>query len=255
MTAYENRLYQLNGFPENLAQQVEANFFQKVDCSAADVLIEVEANNGNVRWDADKRSNWTRFILSLLLRCPEDLPLLRKKFLSEINSTVDSDEDKYRTLRDLGDPETFSDFLKSLSEAQKEKNFFELFISLMNSTSTGGYINSMHWRFRFISTSDVTLFSSDRPVIRTNALKPPFGHLLLPVGPRCLFIAASTSTLLDQLNDVSDRQIALECNRQILGASVKFAYGLNDTLIQYVQKHFGTGRQTRLVETMFNIQK
>lgn len=125
----------------------------------------------------------------------------------------------------------------------------------MNSKSMGSYINSMHWRFRFISTHDVTLFSSDRPVIRTNALKPPLGHLLLPVGPRCLFIAASTSTLLDQINVVSDRQIALECNRQILGASVKFAYGLNDTLIQFVQKHFGTRRQTRLVETMSKIQE
>ena len=124
MTAYEAKLYQLNGFPENLAQQVEANFFQKVDCCAANVLAEVEATNGKVTWDADKRSNWTRFILSLLLRCPEDLPLLRKKFLSEFTRTADIDEDRYRVIRDLGDPETFSRFSQVAARSPDRKELF-----------------------------------------------------------------------------------------------------------------------------------
>ena len=248
-TGYLSRLYELRGFESSLAQQIEAKFFSKVDSLAAEVLTEVEMNHSMI-WTTAKRSAWSRFVVSLLMRCPEDLDLLRSLWASRFEETDQTQEAKYRESRGVSDPETFAEYIRALNPVEKEKYFFEVFLSLLDNPSVGSKFNYMHWDFINLDTDGTELFSSDRPIIRTNGLASPNGHLVLPVGPRRLFLAANNRSFISEIRRANARQLMLECNRQVVAASVKFSYSSSDSNKAFVQKHFGTVHQPRIASSL-----
>lgn len=248
-TAYVDRLYELRGFEPHLAQQIEEKFFKSVDSLASDVLDEAY-QSGTVKWNAEKRSAWTRFIFSLLVRCPEDLVELRQLWFSDFISTNDQQEQLYAELRQEGDPRTFSDFLESTDLAERERYFFEIFLRIIDSQRAGDYFNSMHWQFIDLDVPSDTLFTSDRPIIRTNGLTGSRSHLVLPVGQRKLFVAANSENFIEAIGRRSHRQLMLECNRRVVGSAVKFVYSKSEDRREFVLKHFGTTPQRRIVQTI-----
>ena len=110
-TGYEERLYELKGYEAKLAQQVEDTFFKPVDTWASASLDLLEAHGHYAPWDNQSRSAWSRFILSLLLRCPEDIAMFREWWHEDFSATDAEAEARYQEVRGSGDPETFSDYL------------------------------------------------------------------------------------------------------------------------------------------------
>lgn len=77
-TGFERRLYEMRGFSSELAQQVEEKFFKPVDTKASEALALLEQLGHTAEWTDETRSAWSRFIVSLLLRCPEDIETFRE---------------------------------------------------------------------------------------------------------------------------------------------------------------------------------
>src|SRR3984957_16543181 len=60
----------------------------------------------------------------------------------------------------------------------------------IDSKKLGQYINDLYWRVIEIHGS-FTLMTCDRPIVMTNGLDRPDGHLALPISPEKLFVAAN----------------------------------------------------------------
>ena len=247
-TGFEERLYELKGYEPDLAQQVEEQFFKPVDTWASDSLDLLERHGHHAPWDGHSRSAWTRFILSLLLRTPEDIAIFREWWHEDWSQTDDELEANYRAKREPTDPETFSEYLARQPIAEIERHQFDIFYSLVDHASVGGKINEMHWRVLRSPDSAPTYLTSDRPVIRTNGLAQKGGHLALPIGPRLLFIASHDTELLENVRKADQVGLVKECNRQVVESASRFVYGIDDQQFRFIENRFGKTPQPRLMQ-------
>lgn len=250
-TGYLYRLYELKEFEPALAQQVEQRFFKSVDTSASEALQLMEQRGNSVRWNSGLRSAWTRFILSLLLRCPEDLEIFRSGWAKSLASTDDVSEAAYVEARSPGDPETFAEFMKRLPTATFEQTLFNLLMKLLDNPKVGQTINDMHWHVIDVPETAPALFTSDRPVILTGNLNHPRSHIALPIGPKKLFVAAKEIDFIQAISRTNLSSLAIECNRLVVGGAVKYVYAQNDGCLRFVQNRMSKIKQRRLLEVLF----
>ena len=62
-----------------------------------------------------------------------------------------------------------------------------------------------------------------------------------------MFVAATDHEALKLIFGMRQRDLVLETNRQVADYAVKYVYGIDDKQLPFVQKHFGTKEQPRLV--------
>ena len=72
-TGFLDRLYEKRGVPQSIAQQVEDKFMSPVDNFAAKALDLIETDVDKIKNDAEQRSAWSLFLITLMSRMPEDL--------------------------------------------------------------------------------------------------------------------------------------------------------------------------------------
>lgn len=251
-TGFVKKLYEIHGLPRSLAQQVETAFFQPVDTWASDALQKLESGCSESEWTDHERSAWTRFILSLLLRCPEDVELLREAWPSRFHSTSLEQEQEYADAKTARDPPTFAEWLRRRPKAEQETQMFRVFRELVDHDRIGEKINNMIWRVVEFYGDIPSLLTSDHPVIRTESLAHRDGHLALPIGPRKLFVAAHESGFLATLESSDRVLLAKRCNKYVVEAAVRFVYGIDDRQLRFVQNRIGIKPQRRLIETLLS---
>ena len=249
-TGYQERLYELKGFEPSLAQQVEEKFFKPLDTWASNALTMLERHGHQASWDSHSRSAWTRFLLSLLLRCPEDIEAFREWWHEDFSRTDADAEARYQAARGAEDPETFAEFLAGQPLGIKERHQFQVFYSLVDHDSVGGKINEMDWRVLQSPPAAPAFLTSDRPIIRTNGLDQEGDHIALPIGPRLLFIASHDRGLLDGVLRTNQIALVKECNRQVVEGASRFVYGIDQNQARFIQNRFGRTPQPRLMESI-----
>ncbi|PTV70220.1 DUF4238 domain-containing protein [Agrobacterium pusense] len=255
-TGFENRLYEMKGHDPTLAQRFEELYFKPLDTKAAESLELLYRHGHLAPWTPETRSDWTRFMLSLLLRCPEDIKMFRDWWTEDFGRTDPETEAKYRQQRQPGAPETFSEFLIGQPERVREAAMFTMLNTLLEGESVGTHINQMHWRVLQTPASAPLLLTSDRPVIRTNGLDSAGSHIALPIGPRFLFIASHDTQFLQGLLKANQMELVKECNRQVVGSAVRFVFASDERQKSFIQKWFGKQPQPRLMESIVgNLRK
>ncbi|NEJ94344.1 DUF4238 domain-containing protein [Rhizobium leguminosarum] len=247
-TGYQERLYEMQGFEPELAQQVEEKYFKPIDTMAADALELLYKHGHAAPWTSKSRTAWTRFVLSLLLRCPEDIEAFRGWWHDDFGRTDPEGEERYRETRGPDDPATFAEYLDGQPLTVKEKYLFEVLNSLLEHDSVGTNINNMNWRVLETPASAPRLLTSDRPVIRSNSLKGEKSHVALPIGPRLLWIASNDMRFLNDLRGIDQTRLVKECNRQVVEGAVRFVWSADESQTRFIEKRFGNQPQPRLIE-------
>lgn len=247
-TGYVDRLYALRGFPEHLAHQVEEKFFRAVDSSAADALRVLEGGGSTPRLTVAQRSAWSRFLVSLLSRTPEDLIACREVWPKHISYVSDDAERDYAARRRPEDAATLRELMSSIPSAEAERFMLEGFINLMDNPSLGAKLNALPFRVIVFPETAPELMTSDRPVIRNHmGLGARGGHLALPIGPRRLFVCAADPALLDGLANANRSNLARECNRIVTRHAVRLVFARTDQNLGFVRKHFAATVEPRLI--------
>lgn len=248
-TGYVHRLYELKDFPPNLAQQVESRFFQSVDTQAANALSYMEHDGRDAGWSDKLRSAWARFLISLLLRCPEDLAKMRPAWERDFFTVPDEVEERFRQEASSEAFSSFRSYLESLPLRSREKPFFELLISLMSSQHLGELLINMHWAV-INATDDWPLYTSDRPVVMTEGLDHHDGYILLPIGPTRLFVAATSIDTIRKAEQYSRGSLTKYVNQLVIQHAVRFAYTQRDNCQRFIQNRMNTVYQTRLADRL-----
>jgi hypothetical protein len=251
-TGYQERLYEMKGFSPELAQQFEEKYFKPIDTMAADALEMLYKHGHHAPWTDKSRTAWTRFMMSLLLRCPEDIAAFREWWHDDFPRADADAEARYRAERTRGDPETFSEFLDSQPLAVKEKHMIEILNSLLEHDSVGENINNMEWRVLETPLHAPGLLTSDRPVIRSHSLKGEQGHIALPIGPRLLFIGSHDTRFLSEVLRLDQTALVKECNRQVVESAVRFVWAADERQDRFIGNRFGKAPQPRLIEQIID---
>lgn len=118
-TGFIDRLYAVEGVPDELAQEFESAFLSPVDSRAAAALgLMVDEQTAPAMSEKDRYA-WGAFINSLLARMPDDIKLLKEsvktRWLQEIRGLAAA----YAQNKPANSPETFEELLA------KDPAFFE----------------------------------------------------------------------------------------------------------------------------------
>jgi hypothetical protein len=245
---YQRDLYTVTNIDEGDATYLEQHFFKVSDDLAAKALSIIEAGQWKPM-DTTTRSGWTRFIMSLLHRNPEQVG----KFLEIVSQYVAIVKPQYEKLyhekRDANHPATFDEFWQSIRPEVVGRTWIKLIQMTIDSKFVGDHFNKLVWRVLDFKSS-YTFLTGDRPIIMTNGMTKMDSHLAIPIGPRKLFIAAHTTGWADALmRDKADKVIAF-VNDRIVRQARRFCIGVDDAHLSFFAKRFGEMLPSSPVDTV-----
>ena len=254
-TGYVFDLYTApNEAPDETAK-LETQFFSPVDSAAGEALDLLYVDGQAEAWNDDQRSAWSRFILSLLLRTPEDIAFLKSSFSIDWTKTVP--EMKPRNPEDWSadDLARYRKTMASVSSEEKDSMALSLAPTLIDHEGIGARLNHMRWRtLQFVDVKR-ELLTSDRPVVMTGTLTEEHAHIILPIGPSRLFVAVKDDATFEILRKRDPDDLIEVINELVTQHAQKVVFGRDTTQLRFIQNRLGTKRQPSLMERIERMRK
>jgi Protein of unknown function (DUF4238) len=96
------------------------------------------------------------------------------------------------------------------------------------------------WNTRKTLDAEFEFLTSDRPVLMTASISETNAYILLPIGPRRLFVAVKDQPTMNLLQNKRQDDLVRAVNRQVVAHAVKYAYGTDAAQLRFVQNHLST---------------
>lgn len=238
-------LYSLPGVTEDTKQNVEREYYGAVDRTAAAVRDKLLA--GSISLTKQERHNWTRFILSLEGRHPEEMAKLKAIVAQHVKSPTEDMRAAYLKMRLDRQPKDWDELISSLFDGAPELIAIMGSIKLIANAPSLIVIENLHWYV--LDTSEVTrkLMTSDRPVIFTGGAGHPEGHIALPISPDKLFVATSYREFGERLRRWPQGKLVRACNHAIVGQAKHHVYGVDASNLAEVRRQMSKDEFSTLI--------
>ena len=233
---------------------MEKTFMMPLDTLAHHALEMLENDDPRLRREAKYRSAWSRFLLSLMMRMPEDLQTLRTSLAEEWSQHSPAIEARYAELKGPTDPETLAGFLQQTGKGQGDWAL-ALAPKLMDHRPLGELINNMRWIVRRLPSEAGGFLTSDRPLLITGDLGETDSYLMIPIGPKLLFAAVHNRETQARIERRDPAELVSAINRLVTGRAKDYVYGSDDSHLDDVRRHFGRRRATSIFERLAEFQR
>lgn len=210
---FEHELYALSKpVVAGMEQQaIEKQFLRQVDNRSARVRDKLE-HRGLRALTPEDRVDWARFIMSLRLRQPDVIQMLKSKSEEHLKATLAAEPVHYEELAVAEDPPTL--------EAWTEKHFpglienFGLSFSheLVDNPRYGNKILNMKWWIWDFSGVSYDLLLADHPCIFTAGIDDPNLVIALPIAPKKAFMTTQSEHVAKILRVQRPRDLAVRLN-------------------------------------------
>ena len=132
---------------------------------------------------------------------------------------------------------------------------FRAFLHLFRHQNVLNFVQSMRWFVLDVEVANWSLLTSDRPVIRTNGLQNPGGHIALAIGPTKIFCGASDIQTEKDIRRITPNALVRTYNRQVVEGAARFVYSLNCDQEVFITRWFGKNPQQRIAAKFFERQR
>jgi hypothetical protein len=238
-TGYLKDLYKIEGVPQDVAQHMELKFMSMVDGDASKALTLLK-NGVTDAWPVRERDGWVRFILSLLFRNPESVNVIKLHFRAVWEEGIATLRAEYAGTRSPNDPETFDEYFQNTNPnavAIAASNFMQ---TIMNSEVVGNAVARMKWARINLRRSKFDLLTSDRPIHMPIVLERRDAYILIPIGPKDLFIAANDDSYQRDILGADHSNIVRKINERTVAQAREFVWGVDSAALSFVRKHIST---------------
>lgn len=245
------KLYETPGVAPEDAQALETNFLQQLDSRAAaalQILLRDKDEPSSHGW----RSDWSRFLMSLLYRTPSNLEVAKGAVAAMWSEGVEQRERRYQEIRrEVGfdeAPETFEQYVSVNDPHLVEKIALDVITTGMESPTIGGILNNMSWVVVGPTPTSPSLLTSDAPIRMTDGIGRPDGYLTMPLSPQRLFIATYERFFLDVLLRQGPAELFVQSNVHVV-EQARSQVIANDLCHQsFVVDRFGLGQRRSIVD-------
>ena len=234
---FQYDLYTIPGVDTETASHLERRFFLQTDSDAAEALTLFETNP-KAPLNQRIRSGWTRFVMSLIHRAPEEVAIFTRQVMEHLADAEKNFEENYQSLRLPDDPDTFAEFKLKRPSNLVGRAAAMLIQRVIDNQMVGDHFNRMIWTI-VSPPSTRTFLTSDRPIVMTNGLSRPDSHLTIPVGPRKLFIASNEQAIVDYVVAWKPDDLVTFVNNRVVRQARRFCIGTNDQQFRFVANRFG----------------
>ncbi|WP_081761406.1 DUF4238 domain-containing protein [Methylopila sp. 73B] len=254
-TGFVDKLNILEDLPPDDARQLEEAFFSPLDDSAAKVLERIESgwgNGGKAQWTSKDRSEWSRFVMSMMFRHPEELESAKAGFAEDWKTVTPEVRAAFEAAGDFpGKPASVEEFLASQAPERIRADALRMVRKVMlDSRAIGERLNNAHWRFVVLPEACFDLVTGDRPVMNTDGLGVKNAYLTMPIGPRRLFVASQSAAVADKVSRTRLPDLAKTTNKGCVRRAYRYVYAKDKTHDEFIRKHFGKDRPLTWMEQM-----
>lgn len=234
---YQTDLYTATDPDIAVATYLEREFFKVTDDFGSKALAVIEAGPwGSMHHQI--RSGWTRFVMSLLHRNPEQIAKSHKTVSLYASIMRSKYEQEYEARKDDQHPPTFQEFWDEIRPAMIERMWIRLIQSNIDNFEVGNHVNKLVWRVIDFHGSD-TLLTGDRPIIMTNGMVAPDSYLAIPIGPRKMFLATQNIEYSNFLAQGDSDQFISFINDRIVRQARRFCIGIDNSHLPIFTEQFG----------------
>lgn len=238
-TGYQVGLYTLPGVPADSAQLIEKEMMSLVDATAAQAK-RLFANDDPRDLTGEERAGWARFLYAMMFRNPEQIAGLQERYSKYVPEMVERIRAEYDMRRGTGDPLTFEEFKEKFLANPLNTSGLHIVPRLLNSQKIIGHISGMRfWTYRLRQFAGPAFLTSDRPVIMTNGLAKPKDHIVMPLSPTLLFIAAHDDWLYNEFRKRPQHETVRRANEKVTEQSHKYVYGADTSQRAFIAKRIG----------------
>lgn len=245
-TGFERNLYRIGGVGPAHEQHVETSFFKPLD-TAADRALKKILSGDQSPWDGETRSAWTRYLLSLMFRMPTIVHALRSHIVEMWKEGMRALEADYENRRLPSDPPTFAEYVALTNPAASEIGAANMLMQIIDNDHVGPAVFNMHWSRIELTSANVELLLSDRPIDRPLGLADPRAYIALPIAPRVLFLAANNVELARSISRGSQSETVKKMNKTVVSQAREFVWGSDDSQLHFVAKHMGSAPERELI--------
>jgi len=234
-TAYERGLNTFEMLPLALTDFLEHRFFMRIDDRAAAVLVRLL--NDDVEFDAPTRTAWARCLMTLIHRTPEGFARIRKNVAEGIPAEIGKLRPTYESNRQPGDPQTFEQFKKSLTDTDFQGITLQVLAKVMNSELLGTQLINMRWGVIRAKSPNYPMLTSDRPLIMSDGIGHEGGFILMPISSTRAFVAANNVVTANTIS--REPNFAARVNDFMCRQARRFVYGSNDAQLRFISNRLG----------------
>lgn len=236
-TGYAADLYKLPGVSPVDEHKMESAFMAPIDDEAVharDLLLgEITPAGGRTR------NAWARFVLSLMLRNPEEVAAFKKNYTDLIMTPQQEFQQKYAAIKQEEAPALFEDWMVQYDATHVERSAMFAITTFIEHPPLLRLFQRMHWMIIDTSSVKRRLMTSDRPVMLTQGMLQYAGHYALPISPTRLFLAAMNVDFAQQFASRGPGKIVREINKLVVGQARKYVYAVDCAHLAGVRREMG----------------
>lgn len=231
-TGFVRGLYRISGPDDATSEAFERVFFQTVDNLAKEAL-DILLGRSHAPWTLKTRSAWSRFVVGMMFRNPERVAATRRFIEDLYLDKYEEDEARYRANNPPEAPPYLDIMISEIAYGAVDWTR-----SMMDSKKIGQFLNTMRWSVRDISSTGLTLFTSDRPYMMpmSTGLAGDNGHLAMPISPHKVFIACHNEAIEDHIKRLPNIEILRAMNQSVLQLAQKYAWAVDDKLFNKAEQ-------------------
>ncbi len=201
---------------------------------ARDLLLgEIAPIEGRIR------NAWGRFVLSLMLRNPEEVAAFKRNYTDLVMTPQQEFQSKHDAIKLEEDPALFEDWMVQSDATHVEWSAMFAITTFIEHPPALRLFQRMQWIIIDTSCVKRRLMTSDRPVIFTQGMLQYAGHYALPISPTRLFLAATTVDFARQFAALRPGKIVRETNRLVLRQARKYVYAIDGSHLADVRREMG----------------
>ena len=214
---------------------------KQVDNYAALALqVLLDPDGGPARLTDRLKVYWARFLHCLVLRNPQYLAAMEALLVQHAQGPLEEHRADYERLRTERDPPTFDEFLVKFRANPLNTSAARIIHRIIDSNTVIGHMCSMPWHVVRFDNSPHLLLTSDRPIIMTNGINVPNGHIAIPISPTHLFIAFNDDDGYRKVYSTPTKELIRTNNTRMAEQAHEYVYGFSDASLSFISSRLGT---------------
>jgi Protein of unknown function (DUF4238) len=225
-TGWEKNLYIIPGATKETRQNVERIFMGAVDGKAAlahDIML-----GGEVPMEPELRHAWSRFLLSLMIRTPEEIRAFKTKVRTDLSTPNPEYQERYEALRRDEWPDTLEEYINQRTPLLPERTAVLMITKLIQNEKILKTLMGSEWWLLDTSNRVRRILTSDHPLIMTNGLGRPDGHFALPISPNLVFVAFMRPEFGARVRQLAPGKLLREINDVVIGQGRRSVYAFDE---------------------------
>jgi hypothetical protein len=197
-------------------------------------------SNKNHNLKSSEKIDWSRYILSLIFRRPSSVEDFRKAIRQIFAEILEDEQSNYAKVRRPADPASILEYEERQDPIGREEMRADALKQLINNSKAIEAIVKMNWCALNISGSTKELLCSDHPVYRPFGLNDRSAHIVLPIAPDTIFLAARRPEAGKMLlKQYGRNNLCKMINKNTVEQATEFVWGSDDAQLPFVKKHMG----------------